>query len=244
MRVKKYCIIVCMLFLGLCMLNAKPRPSSEGSLKNGLSVHIGGTLTGFRNLHKHDSTKYVHSFGSRGFNVAVQYGIGKNFGVYGLSHFTFGSRLRNSQSTRTYNRYTYTSIKSRAELTYVIDSQFGAYYLFHAPANVHFMLGAGLGLGGNGSHIKDSEYLVKTHITNIGAGINFDVLYMFTKMIGIYGGISDTMYAPVEVTVQKKPRKEGSASTSHYSGSDIQNKAGVGSFSNSFNFKVGLRLSL
>ena len=242
MSVKKGCIILCMLFLGVCMVNAKPRASSGSSLKNGLSVHVGGTLTGFRNVRKSGNTRNVHSFGAGGLNIAVQYGLTKNFGVYGLTDFTFGSKMNNSWSSKTYNTYEYKSIKTKTELLYAIDSQFGLYYLFHAPANVHFMLGGGFALGGNGSHVKKPGYLEKRHITNIGGGINFDVIYMFTKMFGIYGGISDTMYAPVEVTIRKKP-DNGSASTTHYSGSDIHNKAYIGNFSNSFNLKVGLRLS-
>lgn len=57
-----------------------------------------------------------------------------------------------------------------------------------------------------------------------------NISYMFTKMIGIYGGVSDTLYAPVYTETQI-------SSTQSIKNTDVSGK-----IANSLNIKAGIRL--
>ena len=62
--------------------------------------------------------------------------------------------------------------------------------------------------------------------------MNLDVSYMFTEMVGIYSGISDTLYAPVltkaDRTIGNKTKTSSDSNAS-------------GKIANSFSIKAGLQ---
>ena len=62
--------------------------------------------------------------------------------------------------------------------------------------------------------------------------MNLNASYMFTKMIGIYGGISDTLYAPVFTKT---------TTTVNNHDDTVRDSNTSGKLANSFSMKVGLR---
>lgn len=211
------------------------------SAKVNLTLDIGLVFTHFSNHFSRDNgTKSGRSANLGGVNILLRGEFAKNFGVYGSADFSFGQSFWSKSSGRRF----YRADLHDANIVYAIDSQFGFFYAFKPAKNLEIMLGAGLGLGGNG---HKREYLNKAgntetekiHCTNIGGGFNVDVSYMFTKMLGIYGGIADTFYAPVAVTYTKTSGKNNDVYAS-YSGSETA-KAGVGRFSNSVRLKAGMQ---
>ena len=57
--------------------------------------------------------------------------------------------------------------------------------------------GGGLALGGTGEKKRSPNFTSDT--TNVGFGINCNFSYMFIPMVGIYAGVSDNVYVPVNV---------------------------------------------
>ncbi len=207
---------LCILFLlSVCAV---------GSLfaKVSLTLDVGPVYTHFGHRSNTSSAGITNTWSTRtgGLNVLLRAEFAKNFGVYGMANFAFGKRVSNGTHTEN------TSIITRgnASLSYSIDSQFGFFYVFKPKTNLELMLGLGIGIGGSGYKSGD-----RPHFTNIGGGINFDVSYMFTKLIGIYGGLSDTLYAPVAKTT-----KSGDITTTYYN-------ASAGKIANAFSLKAGLQ---
>ena len=145
----------------------------------------------------------------------------KNFGVYVTANFALGRYYWSKESYPTH----YEGTRSPAGVTFAIDSQFGFFYVFHPVKKLDLTLGAGIGIGGSGYN----KPLPKSQ-ANIGGGINFNASYMFTKMVGIYGGVSDTLYAPVYTETQI-------SSTRSIKDTDVSGKV-----ANSLNIKAGIRL--
>lgn len=205
------------------------------SAKISLTLDVGPLFTHFVNSYDDGSARHRISANLGGVNALLQCTFAKNFGVYGMTNFAFGNTYWAHRSTRR----SYSGYLHELGLVYAIDSQYGFFYSFKPQKNLAVMLGFGFGLGGNGFKRVWGNQKQNVHCTNIGGGINVDVSYMFTKMIGIYGGVSDTLYAPVSVSV-KDTNKEKSTT---YSGSEIQSGAGVGKISNSFSLKTGIQIT-
>ena len=195
-----------------------------GSLfaKVSLTLDVGPVYTHFAHRSNTSSAGRTDTWSTRtgGLNVLLRAEFAKNFGVYGMANFAFGKRIVTGFNTKTHCERD----KWDASLSYAIDSQFGFFYAFKPKTNLELMLGLGIGIGGSG--YKSGN---RPHFTNIGGGINFDVSYMFTKLIGIYGGLSDTLYAPVAMTT-----KSGDITTTYYN-------ASAGKIANAFSLKAGLQ---
>lgn len=168
-----------------------------------------------------------------GLNVLFGVEFIKNFGVYGTANFAFGKYYWDKKLYPTH----YRGDRNTANVTFAIDSQFGFFYVFHPAKNLDLRLGAGLGIGGSGytqTYTTGTTRKKELSQANIGGGVNLDVYYMFTKMVGIYGGVSDTLYAPVYKKEQKH-KNDGSIQTDEYTKVD-------GKIANSLNIKAGIRL--
>ena len=203
---KKTCAFVLLLALSTGALFAK----------TSLILDIGPVFTRFDHLYNSDNS---WSTNTGGVNVLLRGEFAKNFGAYGMANLAFGNRLG-------YGSYAH-KVWNTVNVTYAIDGQFGFFYAFKPIKNLAIMLGLGFGLGGSGYNGKYDL----AHQTNIGGGFNLDVSYMFSNKIGIYGGLSDTMYAPVS---RYSGDPNGKAHT--YSGS------AAGRFANSFSLKAGVQL--
>lgn len=230
---KRICILFLLTIFSVGFLSAKVK----------LTLDVGPVFTHFDNFHSTDNgRKNIRSANLGGLNILLRGEFAKNFGVYGMTNFAFGNRFWHVAISKRH----YEGALNDADLVYAIDSQFGFFYSFKSVKNLEITLGLGFGLGGNGYNISYKTPLLndyirifaKTHCTNIGGGVNLDVSYMFTKLVGIYGGISDTLYIPVSVTVRSSKINKNSTT---YSGSDIQSKAGIGKLSHSVSIKAGLQ---
>ena len=124
----------------------------------------------------------------------------------------------------------YSGQRHTPNFTYAIDSQLGLFYVFHPTDNLDLRLGLGLGIGGSGHNTTAREYSQ----LNIGGGVDLTISYMFTKLIGIYGGVSDTIYAPV---YRATTTIVGSVETKDPS-TDVS-----GMVANSFSIKAGIRFN-
>lgn len=213
---KKY---LCILFLlSVCAI---------GSVfaKVSLTLDVGPIYTHFSHRSDTNSAGRTHTWATHtgGLNVLLRAEFAKNFGVYGMANFAFGNRMVTGFNTKTHCERD----KWDASLSYAIDSQFGFFYAFKPKTNLEIMLGAGIGIGGSGYNYSSDRY----HYTNIGGGINCDVSYMFTKLIGIYGGLSDTLYAPVSVSHTVKSGSDSTTTTS----------SSAGKIANAFSLKAGIQ---
>nr|WP_314992366.1 DUF2715 domain-containing protein [uncultured Treponema sp.] len=213
---KKY---LCILFLlSVCAI---------GSVfaKVSLTLDVGPIYTHFSHRSDTTSAGRTHTWATHtgGLNVLLRAEFAKNFGVYGMANFAFGNRMVTGFNTKTHCERD----KWDASLSYAIDSQFGFFYAFKPKTNLEIMLGAGIGIGGSGYNYSSDRY----HYTNIGGGINCDVSYMFTKLIGIYGGLSDTLYAPVSVSHTVKSGSDSTTTTS----------SSAGKIANAFSLKAGIQ---
>ena len=210
---KRICILFLLSVFSIGLLSAKVS----------LVFDVGPLFTHFDHLSSGD---HGWSTNVGGLNFVLRGEFAKNFGVYGMGNLAFGSRLSQTsgRSTHTWS----------ADLTYAIDSQFGFFYAFKPIKNLEIMLGFGLGIGGSGYRTSGKSRKYLAHYTNIGGGFNVDVSYMFTKMIGVYGGLSDTMYAPVARNTDETIGDHNY--TKSYSGS------GAGRFANAFSLKAGVQL--
>ena len=217
---KKY---LCILFLlSVCAI---------GSVfaKVSLTLDVGPIYTHFSHRSDTNSAGRTHTWATHtgGLNVLLRAEFAKNFGVYGMANFAFGQRMVTGFNTKTHCERD----KWDASLSYAIDSQFGFFYAFKPKTNLELMLGLGIGIGGSGYNYNRTNSSKRYHYTNIGGGINFDVSYMFTKLIGIYGGLSDTLYAPVSVSHTVKSGSDSTTTTS----------SSAGKIANAFSLKAGIQ---
>lgn len=221
---KKY---LCILFLlSVCAI---------GSVfaKVSLILDVGPIYTHFSHRSDTNSAGRTHTWATHtgGLNVLLRAEFAKNFGVYGMANFAFGQRMVTGFNTKTHCERD----KWDASLSYAIDSQFGFFYVFKPKTNLELMLGLGIGIGGSGynyNRTNTGDRYHRYHYTNIGGGINFDVSYMFTKLIGIYGGLSDTLYAPISGT-QTTKYKDGKKE-------DVPINP-AGKIANAFSLKAGIQ---
>lgn len=235
---KKTLFFVFALCFSTALLSAaaKGKSSKPKSSQMRLVFDVGALYTHFSNHYSHGSGYNGHAFNLGGLSFVLRGEFKETFGFYSMANFGFGNVLhvikRNSNS--------YRRDRVSANVVYAIDSQFGFFYLFKPVKNLEILLGGGLALGGSGwnYHWYGTDTNERTHCTNLGGGINFEVAYMLTKMIGVYGGLSETMYAPVWVV------QSSGSTTKSYTGTAIQHEARVGRFSNSFSLKAGVQFKL
>lgn len=222
---KKACVFLALLLFSAGVLSASVR----------LVFDVGPTYTHFTNhlSYNNSSQKHIHSANLFGVNFALRAEFVKNFGVYAMTNFAFGNSYWNHWSYPN----SYGGSRHKVGLVYAIDSQFGFFYAFKPRPKLEIAVGAGLGIGGNGFNRTIAKVKQSVSCTNIGLGLNADVSYMFSKLVGVYGGLSDAIYAPVAVST----KFEGANSSVSYSSSDMQNKAAIGSISNSLSIKAGIQ---
>ena len=197
--------------------------------KVSLTLDVGPIYTHFSHRSDTTSAGRTHTWATHtgGLNVLLRAEFAKNFGVYGMANFAFGNRMITGHNTKNHSERD----KWDASLSYAIDSQFGFFYAFKPKTNLEIMLGAGIGIGGSGYNYNRTNSSDRHHYTNIGGGINCDVSYMFTKLIGIYGGLSDTLYAPVSVSYTEKSGSNSKTTTS----------SSAGKIANAFSLKAGIQ---
>jgi hypothetical protein len=203
----------------LCLLTVFSVGFLSANVKMNLELGPVYTYFGSRTSSGSGHTSWTTHTG--GLNVLFGVEFVKNFGAYVTANFAFGK----DYWYKTSSPRSYTGFLNDATLTYAIDSQFGFFYVFHPAKNFDLRLGAGLGIGGSGYN----KPLSKSQ-ANIGGGVDLNISYMFTKMIGIYGGVSDTLYAPVYTETQI-------SSTQSIKDTDVSGK-----IANSLNIKAGIRL--
>lgn len=220
---KKACVFLALLLLSAGVLSASVR----------LVLDVGPIYTNFTNHSNKGSERRIHEENLFGVNLALRAEFVKNFGVYAMTNFAFGNNYWAHRSSKD----EYYGVRLRHGLVYAIDSQFGFFYAFKPRPKLEIALGLGLGIGGNGFNREIAKIKQSVRCTNIGVGLNADVSYMFSKLVGIYGGICDTIYAPVAVSTKRDDEKE----TKTWTGPDVQNVAGIGSVSNSFSVKAGIQ---
>jgi len=221
---KRICILCLLTVFSVGFLSANVK----------MNLELGPVYTYFSSHTSSSSGHTSWTTHTGGLNVLFGVEFIKNFGVYGTANFAFGKDYWYKTSSKT----EYHGYLRDADLTYAIDSQFGFFYVFHPTKNLDLTLGAGLGIGGSGHNrtYTTAGITTKKEISqaNIGGGVNLDISYMFTKMIGIYGGVSDTLYAPVYTKTKTKIGNGNSVSSedTHVSGK----------IANSLNIKAGIRL--
>ena len=226
---KKACVFLALLLLSAGVLSASVR----------LVLDVGPIYTNFTNHYNKGSGRNIHEENLFGVNLALRAEFVKNFGVYAMTNFAFGNNYWERWSAKD----NYNGVRLRHGLVYAIDSQFGFFYAFKPRPKLEIALGLGLGIGGNGFNRmrRPSDKLLpakeSVSCTNIGAGLNADVSYMFSKLVGIYGGICDTIYAPVAVST----KFDGAKKSVSYTSSAVQDTADIGSVSNSFSIKAGIQ---
>ena len=208
----------------LCMLTVFSVGFLSAKVKMNLELGPVYTYFGSRTTVGNRHTSWTTHTG--GLNVLFGAEFVQNFGVYGSVNLAFGKYYwSKTSSPDSYGGYRYTP-----NFTYAIDSQLGLFYVFHPSNNLDLRLGLGLGIGGSGHNTTALEYSQ----LNIGGGVDLTISYMFTEMIGIYGGVSDTIYAPVyratTTIVGSAKTKESSTNVS-------------GRVANSFSIKAGIRFN-
>ncbi|UTC44312.1 DUF2715 domain-containing protein [Treponema sp. OMZ 857] len=217
---KRICILCLLTVFSVGFLSANVK----------MNLELGPVYTYFGSREPSGSGHKSWTAHTGGLNILFGVEFIQNFGVYGTANFAFGKDYWYKTS---YPR-SYSGNLIDADLTYAIDSQFGFFYVFHPVKNLDLRLGAGLGIGGSGRNYPDGLTKKEKSQVNIGGGVNLDVSYMFTKMVGIYGGVSDTLYAPV-YTKTKIKYNNGDIGTS--GSSNVSGK-----IANSLNIKAGIRL--
>ena len=225
---KRICIFFLLTVFSVGFLSAKVK----------LTLDVGPVYTYFSSRTTINSeSKIQWATHTGGLNVLFGAEFVQNFGVYVNANFAFGQKIIDVTKTGNNRSKTITIARWNGDLTYVIDSQFGFFYVFHPIKKLDLTLGAGIGIGGSGRNYTKTELGVtkKEAISqaNIGGGINFTASYMFTKMVGIYGGVSQTFYAPVSTTHRTKVGNETTETT---------NSSASGKFAHSFNIKAGIQL--
>ena len=219
---KKACVFLTLLLLCAGVLSASVR----------LVLDVGPIYTNFTNHLNKNSERSIHEENLFGVNLALRAEFIKNFGVYAMTNFAFGNNYWEHWSYAD----SYGGYRVKDTFVYAIDSQFGFFYAFKPRPKLEIALGAGLGIGGNGFTRKIRKIKQNVNCTNIGFGLNADVSYMFNKLVGIYGGIADTIYAPVAVST----KFEGATESKIRRGQDVRYD-GIGPVSNSFSIKAGVQ---
>jgi len=225
---KSFCVFFLLTVLSVGSLSAKVK----------LSLDVGPVYTYFSSRTTDSSgNKSTWATHTGGLNVLFGAEFAKNFGVYGTANFAFGKRIIDGTQAQIKNRdhQVITIDRWNADLTYAIDSQFGFFYVFQPVKKMNLMLGVGIGIGGSGRNYTYTRSLLLTKEersqTNIGGGVNLNASYMFTKMVGIYGGISDTIYAPVstktKITVGNKTTESTNSNASGKLANSLNIKAGI-----------------
>ena len=222
---KSICILFLLTVFSVGFLSAKVK----------LTLDVGPVYTYFSSLTTHSSeNKSIWATHTGGLNVLFGAEFVQNFGVYGITNFAFGKEIISETHLGNRKNKVITITRWDGDLTYVIDSQFGFFYVFHPVKKMDLTLGLGIGIGGSGQNYtnKLSQKMSISQV-NIGGGVNLDVSYMFTKMLGIYGGVSDTLYAPVYTTT----------TTKYSNGKEemIPDSRSSGKIANSFSLKAGLQ---
>ena len=216
---KGICILFLLIVFSVSFLSAKVK----------LSLDVGPVYTYFSSRSTDSNgTKSTWATHTGGLNVLFGAEFVQNFGVYGTVNFAFGKRI----ITGIHTENTSTITRWKGDLTYVIDSQFGFFYVFHPLKKLDLTLGLGIGIGGSGRSYPSNSKKISVSQTNIGGGVNLDVSYMFTKMVGIYGGFTETLYAPVSTTVKTTV---GSTDTK------VTDSNASGKLANSLNIKAGIQ---
>jgi len=125
---------------------------------------------------------------------------------------------------------------------FILDTQLGAGITLFKKTRFNLFLGGGLGL--NAMKATQSISIAGQNLSYdkldvmFGVGVNVLASFYFTKMIGIYGGIADTVYfAPLKV---KKTFKVGNQ---EYTVSNTSNNIKE-VIANSVNLKLGLSIRL
>ena len=216
---KRICILCLLTVFSVSFLAAKVK----------LTLDVGPIYTHFSSRTTHSGgDKYTWATHTGGLNVLLRAEFMQNFGVYGMMNFAFGRKVIDGYHTTNKSIIT----KWNADLTYAIDNQFGFFYVFHPVKKMDIALGFGIGIGGSGRNSSTSLTKTAYSQVNIGGGVNLDVSYMFTEMVGIYSGISDTLYAPVltkaDTTIGNKTTTSSDSNAS-------------GKIANSFSIKAGLQ---
>ena len=117
-----------------------------------------------------------------GFDLQLRYTFYKQLAVYTMFDAAFPARPDND---------------ALEYGTYLIDWQLGLGWTFNLARNFDVFFGGGLALGGTGKKQRSLKFTSDT--TNVGFGINCNFSYMFIPMVGIYAGVSDNVYVPVNV---------------------------------------------
>ena len=132
--------------------------------------------------------------------------------------------------------------KFLAKNAFILDTQLGAGITLFKKTRFNLFLGGGLGL--NAMKATQSISIAGQNLSYdkldvmFGVGVNVLASFYFTKMIGIYGGIADTVYfAPLKV---KKTFKVGNET---YELSNSKNNL-TDVIANSVNLKLGLSIRL
>lgn len=147
-----------------------------------------------------------------GFDVQLRYTFYKKLGVYTLFNAAFPARPHND--TQQYGAY-------------LIDWQLGLGWTFNLEKNFDVFFGGGLAAGGTGEKTRSPQKTIDT--ANVGFGVNCIFSYMFTHMVGMYFGVSDNIYVPVN-----RKAKIGSITTSKQPDERLVN---------ALNLKLGLQLA-
>lgn len=225
---KRICILCLLTVFSIGFLSAKVK----------MSLDVGPVYTYFGSRTTHSSeNKSSWATHTGGLNVLFGVEFVQNFGAYGTVNFAFGQKIITKNRVGNNNHKVITIDRGNEDLTYVIDSQFGFFYVFHPVKKMDLTLGLGLGIGGSGRNNTYTKLFVTTKEeksqVNIGGGVNLNVSYMFTKMVGIYGGISDTLYAPVYMKTKTKIGNTDPVTT--------ENSNASGKIAHSLNIKAGVQ---
>lgn len=125
---------------------------------------------------------------------------------------------------------------------FILDSQIGAGITLFKKTPFNLFLGGGLGLNAmkatQSVFIFNQEFKYEKLDVMFGLGVNVLASYYFTNIIGIYGGIADTVYfAPLKVKKTfKVGNEEYTVSNTDGSIKDV--------IANSVNLKLGLSIRL
>ncbi|MGF7108784.1 DUF2715 domain-containing protein [Treponema pedis] len=128
---------------------------------------------------------------------------------------------------------------------FIMDTQVGAGYTFFKDSRFNLFLGAGLGF-----NLMSSEQTISIPLAGdfnykkldamIGVGGNITASFYFTKHVGIFAGIADTVYfAPIKAKKTFTVAGETINLDEKTEGTKLSN-----SFANSLNLKAGISFKL
>ena len=217
---KRLCMLCMLTVFSVGFLSAKVK----------MNLELGPVYTYFSSRTTVGNRHTSWTAHTGGLNVLFGAEFVKNFGVYGSANLAFGKNYW----TKSSQPDSYSGQRHTPNFTYAIDSQLGLFYVFHPTDNLDLRLGLGLGIGGSGHNTTIAGTKTKVSQLNIGGGVDLTLSYMFTKLIGIYGGVSDTIYAPVyQATTTITGSTNNKSSSTNVSGK----------LANSFSCKAGIRFN-